>query len=151
MNSERLDERPSQEVPALAAQLRLSVARLGRRLRSERDTADDLSLGQLSILRVLYLYGETTMGALAAHERVQPPAITRTVAFLEDSGYVTRRGHETDGRLILVTLTPIGSRILEADARRRDEWLAQRLRPLTAEQREALRTAAALMDELARG
>jgi DNA-binding MarR family transcriptional regulator len=133
----------------LASALRVSLARLTRRLRSERDPENELSIGQLSVLGALYRHGECSIGELAVQERVQPPSMTRTVNFLEESGYVVRRKHDTDGRQVVITLADKGTRTLEADRRRRDAWLAQRLRELTPEERSVLRQAAPILERLA--
>lgn len=133
----------------LASGLRVAVARLTRRLRSERDPANELSIGQLSVLGALYRNGECSIGELAAHERVQPPSMTRTVNCLEEAGYVVRRPHETDRRQVVVALADKGSQTLAADRRRRDAWLARRLRELTPEERHVLRQAAPILERLA--
>lgn len=133
----------------LAAGLRVSVARLTRRLRSERDPDNELSLGQLSVLGALYRNGACSIGELAAQERVQPPSMTRTVSCLAENGYVLRRAHETDGRQVVVELAEKGRETLEADRRRRDAWLVQRLRELPAEDRSVLRQAAPILERLA--
>jgi DNA-binding MarR family transcriptional regulator len=134
----------------LASTLRISVARLTRRLRAERDPTNELlSVGQLSVLGALFREGECTVGQLAAFERVQPPSMTRTVNHLEEHGYVVRRRHDTDGRQVMVALGPKGREILDADRRRRDAWLAQRLRELTPEDRALLRQAAPIIERLA--
>ncbi len=134
----------------LAAALRVSVARLTRRLRAERDPDSELlSIGQLSVLGVLLREGECSIGELAAQERVQPPSMTRTVNCLEEGGYVERRPHESDRRQVLVALAEKGSQTLAADRKRRDAWLAQRLRELTPEERLLLRQAAPLIERLA--
>src|SRR3954470_11744233 len=96
----------------LASALRISVARLSRRLRSQRDPKNELSVGQLSVLGALFRNGECSVGELAAHERVQPPSMTRTVNCLADGGYVLRRPHATDGRQVVVPLSDKGSRTL---------------------------------------
>jgi DNA-binding MarR family transcriptional regulator len=134
----------------LASALRVSVARLTRRLRSERHPENELlPVGQLSVLGVLFRNGESTVGELAGFERVQPPSMTRTVNCLEEGGYVVRRPHETDRRQVLVALSDKGLATLNADRRRRDAWLAQRLRELTPEERAVLRQAAPLIERLA--
>ena len=49
----------------LASALRISVARLQRRLRSERDPDNELlPVGQLSVLGLLNRYGDTTVGEI---------------------------------------------------------------------------------------
>ena len=133
----------------LASELRLSVMRFSRRLRSEREPDNTLSVAALSALGILFREGECTIGALAAHERVQPPSMTRTVNCLVDDGYATRRASESDGRQVLVDLTEQGREMLLADRRRRDAWLAQRLRELTPDERALLREAAPLIQRLA--
>jgi DNA-binding MarR family transcriptional regulator len=133
----------------LASELRFSVARLSRRLRNERDPDNPLSVAALSALGILFREGECTIGTLAAHERVQPPSMTRTVNCLVEDGYAVRRPHETDGRQVLVSLTERGREILLADRRRREAWLARRLRELTPEERALLREAAPLIQRLA--
>lgn len=133
----------------LAAALRVSVARLTRRLRSERDPHNELSVGQLCVLGALLRNGECSIGELAAQERVQPPSMTRTVHCLEDAGYVVRRPHETDRRQVVIALAEKGRSTLTADRRRRDAWLARRLRELTPEERSVLRQAAPILERLA--
>src|SRR3954447_10870785 len=132
----------------LASELRLSVMRLRRRLAAERDPANDLSIPVMAVLGALFRYGELTVGELAALERVQPPTMTRKVTFLEDGGYVARRPHETDGRVVVVILTELGRERVVADRRRRDEWLARQLRELSPAEREVLRTAAPILQRL---
>ncbi|WP_445258111.1 MarR family winged helix-turn-helix transcriptional regulator [Nocardioides aurantiacus] len=133
----------------LASELRLSVMRLSRRLRGEREPDNTLSVAALSALGILFREGECTIGALAAHERVQPPSMTRTVNGLVEEGYAARRPSQTDGRATLVDLTERGREVLLADRRRRDAWLAQRLRELTPDERALLRQVAPLLQRLA--
>ncbi len=143
-------ERVARTDSGLASALRISVARLSRRLRSERDPENELlPVSQLSVLGSLFRHGECTIGELAALERVQPPSMTRTVTGLESGGYVLRRRGETDGRQVVVALSPKGVETLAADRRRRDAWLAQRLRELSVEERTVLRAAAPIIERLA--
>lgn len=133
---------------ALASTLRLSVMRLARRLRAERaDTS--LSLSQLAALVTLERHGPLTPGELAAHERVQPPSMTRLVATLEGAGLARRDPHPSDGRQVLLSITPEGAAILVEDRRRRDAWLARQLRDLDPADVDVLARAAAVLDRLA--
>jgi DNA-binding MarR family transcriptional regulator len=132
----------------LASSLRISVMRLARRLRLEK-TSEDLSMNQLAALGTLNRCGELTVGELARIEKVKPPSMTRTVNSLAEAGLVTRRPNATDGRQVVVGLTPAASRVLDEDRRRRDAWLAKRLADLTADQRALLRDVAPLLDGLA--
>ena len=132
----------------LASLLRVSVARLHRRLRTE--DIDDLgvSVGGVAVLALLHREGDRTIGQLAAAERVQPPSMTRIVSCLETDGYVERAAHPTDGRQVLVCLSDKGRDLLAAERRRRDAWLARRLRELTADERAVLRQAAPILEKL---
>ena len=133
----------------LAAELRLGVMRLRRRLAGERHPDNELSLNQMGVLGVLARRGEMTVGELAAAEKVQPPSMTRTVNCLEESGDVVKRPHATDGRQVVVELSDQGRSRVLADRARRDAWLAQRLRELTPDERAVLRQAAPILDRLA--
>ena len=133
----------------LAAELRLSVMRLRRRLAGERHPDNEPSINQMGVLGVLARRGALTVGELAAAERVQPPSMTRTVNCLEESGDVRKRPHESDRRQIVVELSEQGRGRVAADRDRRDAWLAQRLRELTPEERAVLRRAAPILDKLA--
>jgi DNA-binding MarR family transcriptional regulator len=132
----------------LPSALRVSVMRLARRIRLERST-EDLSLNQLAVLGTLRRSGELTLGELAAVERVKPPSITRTVNSLVEAGLVVRRPNSTDGRLVMVDLTPQAREVLDEDGRRRDLWLAQRLDELSTSDRQLLKRVAPLLDVLA--
>ncbi|MEX2289796.1 MAG: MarR family transcriptional regulator [Mycobacteriales bacterium] len=133
---------------ALASTLRLAVMRLARRMRSERADSS-LTLSQLAALATLERHGPLTPSELAAAERVQPPSMTRVAASLEAAGLVTRTGHPTDGRQVLLAASPQGVALLREDRRRREAWLAHRLRELDPADRDILRSAAALLDRLA--
>ena len=141
-------EKVSRSDSGLASSLRVSVARLHRRLRTE--DIDDLgvSVGGVAVLALLYREGDRSIGQLATAERVQPPSMTRTVTCLEAEGYVERCPHPTDGRQIVVKLSDRGRDLLAAERRRRDAWLTCRMRELTAEERAVLRAAAPILEKL---
>ena len=141
-------EKVSRTDAGLASALRLSVMRLRRRLANERDPDNQLSISVMAVMGALFRHGELTVGELAAFERVQPPTMTRKISFLEDGGYVTRRPHESDGRVVVVALTEQGRTTVLADRRRRDEWLARQLRDLTQAERDVLRAAAPIIERL---
>ena len=130
----------------------LSVMRLRRRLATERHPDNELSLGAMAVLGALYRNGDLTVGELAAHERVQPPSMTRTVNCLEEGGYVTRRAardRRPPGRGRADRAA--AGRPLLADRARRDAWLAHRLRDLTPEERAVLRQAAPILEDSLEG
>ena len=142
-------EKVARSDSGLASSLRVSVGRLNRRLRTERGDAEPaVSFGGVAVLGLLSRDGDRTVGQLATAERVQPPSMTRIVTCLEQDGLVERHPHPTDGRQVLIRLTQPGRDLLAADRRRRDAWLACRLRELSPEDRAALRQAAPILERL---
>ncbi|WP_148571719.1 MarR family winged helix-turn-helix transcriptional regulator [Nocardioides caldifontis] len=141
-------EHVSRSDSGLASVLRVSVARLSRRLRAERPDDLGISTTGLAVLGLLLREGDHTIGQLAQVERVQPPSMTRTVRCLEELGYAERRPHPTDGRQVVVHITDAGRELVLADRRRRDAWLACRLRELTPDERAVLREAAPILERL---
>ncbi|MGX5654064.1 MarR family winged helix-turn-helix transcriptional regulator [Geodermatophilus nigrescens] len=142
--------RSTLDTAALAHDLRLAVMRFSRRLRNQRvDTS--VTLTHLAALSTLKRHGPMSPGELAAHERVQPPSMTRVVVALEARGLVTRTPHPTDGRQVVIGLTDAAETLLTEEARAREAWLSGRLQSLTPEKRAVLREAAEIMEELAGG
>ena len=142
--------RTTLDTAALAHDLRLAVMRFSRRLRNQRvDTS--VTLTQVSALSTLKRHGPMSPGELAAHERVQPPSMTRVVVALEAAGLVSRTPHPTDGRQVVIGLTRAAEDMLAAEARAREAWLAGQLQQLDPEERAVLREAAGIIDKLAGG
>jgi DNA-binding MarR family transcriptional regulator len=142
--------RTTLDTAALAHDLRLAVMRLSRRLRTQRvDTT--VTLTHLAALSTLQRHGPMSPGELAAHERVQPPSMTRVVVALEGMGLVDRTPHPTDGRQVVISLTGAAETLLADEARAREAWLTGQLQQLSPAERDVLREAAALVDKLAAG
>lgn len=139
----------------LAEDLRISIARLSRRLRTLRPVPGEgagapspLSLTQFAALAALERHQSMTPRELAHHEKVQPPSMTRVIAFLEGQGLVERSPHPTDGRQVVLSATTAGRDLLAEERRRKEAWLSQRLSELTPEERAILRKAAPILDKL---
>ena len=132
----------------LAGQLRVSLTRIGRRLRAEQGETE-LSESQLAVLSALHVHGPMTPGALAEHERIRPPSMTRTVSSLADAGLVVKVGDATDRRLVLVELTEQGAAEVTETRRRRDAWLTESLEGLAEHERQTLADATALLTRIA--
>jgi DNA-binding MarR family transcriptional regulator len=133
----------------LAVLLRDAVTRVNRRMRQTRPVGD-LTHSQISALQSLDLGGALTPRELAEAERVQPPTLTRIVSRLEELGLVARTPHPSDGRQVILALSPAGRELLEGYRRTRDEWLAQRLLELSAEERDTVARAAEILSRIAR-
>lgn len=142
------DESRTDADTELASSLRQSTLRLSRRLRAQR--ADmSVTVTQLMALGTLLKHGPMSAGALAAHERVQPPSMTKILAALEEHGLAQRRQDPSDRRQIIVQATPAGEALLAQERMMREVWLAQRLATLTADERRLLAKATPLLQRLA--
>lgn len=143
-----MEKAKTNDFAGLAEELRISVARLSRRLR--RQAMSGMSITQFSALAALDKHTEMTPRELADHEHVKPPSMTRTVASLEAAGLVVRRAHPTDGRQVVLAVTEAGRSLLAEHRRRKEAWLSQRLAELEPEERAALERAAPILEKLSR-
>jgi len=134
----------------LAITLRIAVSRLARRIRAERAAKGlpELSDTQFAALAALARQAGMTPGELAAHEKVQPPSMTRVIAVLEERGLLARAPHPTDKRQVMLTATAAGRSLAWQVRRLREAWLAMRLAELSAQERSVLRAAAPVLDKL---
>ena len=131
----------------MAAHLRLSATRLARRLRQESGAG--LTSSQLSALAVIEHHGPLTLGAVAEHEGVAPPSITRVVGRLEADGLVVRHTDPDDRRVARVTVSGRGAALLAESRRRKTAWLTSRIAGLDPDGRRRLAAALDVLDELA--
>lgn len=130
-------------------ELRVTVLRLARRVRSERSTDDDVTDGQRSVLFLLYSDGAQTLRSLSDHERVTPPSMNRTVNALEKAGLVSKETSAADARKVTIDLTPAGRKIVGETKRRRDAWFSARLAKLSPHQLQILHEAGPILRRLA--
>jgi len=130
--------------------LYLALGRLNRALRRD---AKDASIGHggLSALATLIENGPQRAGALAEAEGVTAPAMTRILNSLADLGYVERTADPADGRAQLVAATASGTELVLEKRAVRLRALQQRLERLSAEEREAVATALAALEDLTSG
>jgi DNA-binding MarR family transcriptional regulator len=130
----------------VASRLRFAVMRLGRRLRQH--SAADITHSQLSALATVVRDGPLQLRDLAAAERVQPPTVTRIVEQLVERGLVERTQDTADRRVAWVGATAEGRALVEQIRRRRDTYLAQRLRTFEPDELALLERAAELLERL---
>jgi len=141
---------PGTSRAALSTELTSAVNRLQRRLRAQRGDVE-IGEGQLAVLMTLKHHGAMSPGALAEHERVSAPAMTRAVNALAELGLVAKLEHPTDRRQVLVELSERGAAEVVTVRRRRDQWLAAQLRSLAPDERATLAAATELMTRIAHG
>lgn len=131
----------------LASDLAVSVVRLARHLRGRRQGAP-VSLTQLSAMAILKAEGPMSPGQMATLERVQPPSMTRVIASLVELGYISRDPHPTDGRQVIVSLSPAGEAILRDETHAREAWLRDQLSQLDVAGRNSVRVAIDAFDKM---
>jgi DNA-binding MarR family transcriptional regulator len=74
---------------------------------------EDLSWAAFTVLFVLWIWGDQQTRHLAAEAGVTKGTLTGVLKTLEKRGLARRRGHEEDGRLVLVSLEPRGQDVIE--------------------------------------
>ena len=134
------------EKATLASQLRLSCMRISRRIRFE--SASAVAPHQFSVLVRLDEQPRTPR-ELANIEKVSAPSMTRTVAALVDQGWVDRADDPTDGRQVILSLSPAGRQVLRTTRRAREGWMAVRLEGLTDAEIDVLRRATVILEKVA--
>src|ERR671924_2131915 len=110
------------------------------------DPASGIGPAQLSALSVLVFGGPRTLGELAAAEQVRPPTMTRIVQALAQAGLVRREGDAHDGRVVRLSATVKGRRVMQTARARRIEKLAAVLGRLSPTGVEQVRAAAELVE-----
>ncbi|GAA4525210.1 MarR family transcriptional regulator [Nonomuraea sp. NPDC049486] len=133
----------------LASALRVSLARLNRRLRRQA-AAHPLTPTQFATLAAVERHDGITPGELAELEKVQPPSMTRVIAGLEERGLVSRSPHPSDRRQVTVTVTDAARKLLKEERARKEAWLTRQLKELSPEERAILRQAAPILEKLSR-
>ncbi len=73
----------------------------------------DLSWGAFTVLFVLWIWGDQETRHLAAEAGVTKGTLTGVLKTLEARGFVHRRPHPGDGRLVVVHLEPAGRQAIE--------------------------------------
>ena len=130
----------------LTSDLRMACMRISRRVRFESTAA--VAPHQFSVLVRLDEQVRTPK-ELAAVEKVSAPSMTRTVNGLVEAGLVARADDPTDGRQVILSLTPEGRATIRDTRRRRDQWLAVRLERLSDDERRLLAEASELLERMA--
>jgi len=134
---------------ALAAELRISLGKLIRRLR-EQTHPNDFTSAQKSVLLRLDRDGPSTVSALARAESVRPQSMRITVAGLETMKAIRGKPDPSDGRQTLIELTPGFRKHLIASRAAKDDWLLRVLQEqLSAEEQAELAAAVKLLERLA--
>ena len=82
--------------------------RLQTRLRAQR-----VNPSQWQVIGVLKAYGALSIGEIVDATLMEQPTVSRVVARLEKSGWVSRRASTRDSRMALISLTLAGMEIFK--------------------------------------
>ena len=143
--SAQIESRAKTDIAPLAADLRISVGELIRRLRAE----NLFPLNQTWVLGRLDREGPASVSDLAQAMRVRPQSMAQTVGDLEAEGMVERHPDPGDRRRALVSLTGPGRERIEADRAAREGWLVKALEELPEGDRETIERAVGILSRLA--
>jgi DNA-binding MarR family transcriptional regulator len=139
---------PIDELPAgdpLAAELRVALGRLMRRLRG----TGGMGMTQAAVLRRLEREGPQSTGELAKAEKVRPQSMSQTLSELESGGLIVRHQDGRDLRRMIITITDEGGAALARERALKEGWLSIALaESLSDEERELLARAVALLARL---
>ena len=139
------DTEPS-TIAELSRGLSFAIGRANRRMLA---AGEGLGQGHLNALATIFRAGPIRPGDLAQREFVSAPTMTRTLRDLEKLGLVSRVPDASDGRSILVSVTPEGEHEVLRARSTRAELLAELLNKLQPDQVAALRDALPALEKLA--
>jgi DNA-binding MarR family transcriptional regulator len=135
-----------------AAQLRTAIVRTARRLRQEAAAeTSGLTPTSVAALATIERHGPMTPSEIAAIERVKRPTITRTLGCLEREGLIDRTPDPDDRRSALVSVNGAGRERLRRLRKRKNAYLARRMRDLSDEEVETLERAAEILERMREG
>ena len=117
----------SDRASLMAAELRVVLGQLRRRLRAQANKGD-LSLSQFAVLGTLDREGPATVTTLARAEGVRPQSMGATVAALQEAGLVGGAPDPADGRQVMLSLTESARSWIKASRAAREDWLSQAIR-----------------------
>jgi len=127
----------------VAANLRVALMRMVRRLKRETDGEHSVSV--VAALGSLNSRGPLTLSEWAEAEGVSRPSMTVLAGNLLSQNLIAKEPDPNDGRLVRVHVTHAGKRVLEQSRTRRNAYLAKRLETLDSEELRRLDEAATLL------
>jgi DNA-binding MarR family transcriptional regulator len=130
----------------LAEQLDDVVAALFRTTHADRG---QLSLTAASTLAQLRRHGRARLTELAVAEGISQPSMTTLITRLAAQGLVERGSDPTDGRVVVLSLTPAGAELLAGRRATRTDRLAPLLADLSPDDLQAIAEAMPALTRLA--
>jgi DNA-binding MarR family transcriptional regulator len=142
------DDPETARASALAAELRVLIGKLKRRLR-EQAHLGDLTWSQAAVLVRLERGGPATVTSLARAEGMRPQSMGANVSVLERAGLVSGSPDPNDGRQIILSLTAACREWLKAGRAAREDWLFRAIQAnLAPHEQDQLASAVELLKRL---
>ncbi len=133
----------------LAADLRMVITRLIKKLRAKSSTSDKLSLTERSTIALLDHHKQLLPNELAAMEKITTQSMSQILNHLLELGYINRKTSETDKRKAIISLSESGQNVLYKVRNEREEWLNKALKETcTAKELAVLQQAIAPLTKL---
>jgi DNA-binding MarR family transcriptional regulator len=135
-------------IDEVASTLFVSMGLLRRQLRAA-GAPGDLSFPEVAALARLERGGPATAAELARVEQISAQSMGATLAALEDRGLIGRNADPSDGRRILLSVTPTGQAKLRDRRSARVHQIAAALSGFTKSELRQIQAAAPLIERLA--
>src|SRR5947209_4724771 len=133
-----------------AAQLRMVIGRLSRRLRTTAAARDaGLTPTAISLLLNVVRTGPVRLSELAETEGINPTMLSRVVAGMVQDGLLMRSSDEGDRRAAWVETTAAGRKLAQRMRRERTSAVNQALEALPVSERRRLEQALPALEALA--
>lgn len=133
-----------------AISLRRIISKLGRQMNSSA-AGEGLTPSQASVLALIAKRGPLGLAELTNLEGLNPTMVSRIVGKLDDARLIRRIPDERDLRAATVEITADGRQVNQQIMQRRARVVADSLAALSAEDFDALRAAAPVLERLAEG
>jgi DNA-binding MarR family transcriptional regulator len=130
------------------ADLVQAIGLLVRRVRAAGGV-QEVSWSQTSVMKRIAASGPATIADLARAESVKPQSMGSTIAALEFLNLVARKAHPTDGRQVMIELTPKGAAELKRTVDAKRAWLLHAISQLDASDQQTLFAAEEIIRRLA--
>jgi DNA-binding MarR family transcriptional regulator len=130
--------------------LRIAIGRVSRRLRTTpAGAAAGLTPTKISVLLTVVREGPLRLSTLAESEALNPTMLSRVIANLVDTGYVTRTSDDGDRRAAWVRATADGEALAQRMRRERTSAVEGALAVMSPGRRRLLERALPALEELA--
>jgi DNA-binding MarR family transcriptional regulator len=147
-NAARKPDPDTETAASIAAELRVTISRLNRRLREEGNFGD-FTLSQSKVLIHLERNGPMTVTALAEAEGMRPQSMSGLVSTLKAAGMVEGTPDPNDGRQTVLDLTDKCRKTVATARAAKQDWLFRAMQSkLTPAEQTKLAGAIALLDRL---